>query len=157
MNPFSASHVRRSHTILLKASIGRVFPLFTPIGEKSWVRDWNPRFLHPPDGETRAGMVFTTGHGGEETFWSLVDLDEQAHRARYARVTPSSRFGFVEVACEPAGPQRTRSTVTYTYTALSEAGNAYIAALTEEEFRRMIDTWQSEINAYLERQGEDKT
>lgn len=149
MNKFEARHVQRSHTIVLKGVPKVVFPLFTPAGEKLWVEGWDPVFLHPASGETQEGMVFVTGHDEETTYWSLVKYEPAAWLARYARVTPASRFGFVEVECKDAGNGKTRAKVTYIYTALSEIGNRFIDELTAESYCEMIDSWQEKVNSYL--------
>ncbi len=151
MNQFEAKHVRRSHVMVLNGPPEEVFPLFTPAGEKLWVEGWNPVFFHPASGETQEGMVFATGHNDETTYWSLVKLDPDAYVARYARVTPASRFGFVEVSCESTGNGHTRATVTYTYTALTASGNRFIGELTAESYGQMIDSWRQKVNSYLAR------
>jgi hypothetical protein len=149
MNQLEAKHVRRSHAIVLNGPLEVVFPLFIPVGEKLWVEGWNPAFLHPASGETQEGMVFVTGQNDETTYWSLVKLDPEGPVARYARVTPASRFGFVEVVCEATGNGHTRATVTYTYTALTESGNRFIDGFTAESYRQMIDSWQQKVNSYI--------
>lgn len=143
-----AAHVTRSHAIELDAPPAEVFPLFTPAGEKLWIREWDPHYLHPASGETRQGMVFATGAGDDKTFWGLVDYDPLGHRARYARVTPASRFGFVEVACTAQGAG-TRVEVTYTFTALTDAGNAFLEQFSEAAFRGMIDGWKALLDDWL--------
>jgi hypothetical protein len=151
MTAFAAKHVRRSHTIHVDAAADDVFPLLTPAGEERWVDGWKPAYLHPRSGETQAGMVFTTGAGDDFTCWMLADYDPVRHTERYVRVTPASRFGIVEVACEPEGARRTRVTVSYTYTALTEAGNAFIDAFTEESYREMLEEWRRLMTAHLAR------
>ncbi|MGQ0511477.1 MAG: SRPBCC family protein [Betaproteobacteria bacterium] len=145
-------HVRRTHAIVLPLPPEEAFPLFTPAGEKLWIREWDPRYLHPASGETQAGMVFTTGAGDELTFWSLVDYDPVAHRARYARVTPASRLGLVEVACHPEAGG-TRVTVSYTFTALTPAGESFLEGFGEDAFRAMIDGWKGLIEVWLRNRG----
>jgi hypothetical protein len=154
MKRFEAKHLSRSHSIVLNGPPEAVFPLFTPLGETLWVKDWHPQFLHPASGQTQAGMVFTTDHNNEKTYWSLIAFDPVGYLARYVRLTPASRFGLVEVVCALHEQAKTRATVTYTFTALSEAGNAYLEEFTEESYRRMIDSWQTEINAYLAGRGD---
>ncbi|PWC44718.1 SRPBCC family protein [Azospirillum sp. TSO22-1] len=144
-----STHIERRHAIVVDAPADRVFPLLTPLGERRWVAGWEPEFLHPPSGDTQDGMVFRTGHGGETTLWSCVRWEPEHHRVRYARVTPGSRFGFVDVACDAAGPGRTRATIAYAYTALSDAGAATLAALTDDAFRAMIDGWKPLLEACL--------
>ncbi|TIO11142.1 hypothetical protein [Mesorhizobium sp.] len=143
------SHIERSHAIVLSGPVDRVFALFTPIGETLWVDGWNPEFLHPQDGETRQGMVFRTAHGDETTLWACTDWDPLAHRVRYVRVTPDSRFGFVEVACRPTAEGRTEASIAYTFTALSTAGRSYLSELTEDAFARMIEGWKVGIDTWL--------
>lgn len=152
-----AHHATRSHAIVLEAPPAVVFPLFTPAGEKLWIREWDPQYLHPASGETRQGMVFTTGAGDDQTFWGLVDYDPQRYRARYARVTPASRFGFVEVACTAHGAGGTRVEVTYTFTSLTDAGNAFLEQFSEAVFRNMIDGWRVLLEDWLRRSGASRT
>ena len=68
----NALHVERSHGFVLDLAKARAFPLFEPEGERAWAKGWEPNYLHPADGRARAGMVFTTGHGGEKTLWTMV-------------------------------------------------------------------------------------
>ena len=43
----------------------------------------------------------------------------------------------------------TEVTVTYTFTALSPAGDSYLESLTETAFREMIEGWQTAISRHL--------
>ena len=148
-------HIDRRHSIVLSAPVDRVFPLFTPRGEKHWAAGWDPEFLHPTDGETREGMVFRTTHGGETTLWTCTAWEPAAHLVRYMRVTPDSRVAVVEVRCREAFSGGTEATVSYAITALNKTGQAYLAGLTEEAFARMIDGWQTSIDRWL-RHGSGK-
>lgn len=147
---FSAAHASVDHAITLPLSADQAFPLFTPEGERLWIADWNPHYFYPANGETLIGMVFTTGHGDEVTYWTMIDFDMVAHSVRYSRVTPGSRSVFVEVRCRAVSEDETEVKVSYTLTALSEAGNATISAFVEG-FPAMIDDWKAKILAYLER------
>jgi hypothetical protein len=142
-------HVERRHVIVLAGPIGDVFPLFTPAGETAWVENWRPDFLFPASGETSDGMVFRTGEGDEVTLWSCIGWNPSAHHIRYVRVTPASRFGFVEVACRELPEGRTEASVAYSFTALSPNGRLYLAELTERAFAAMIDEWRTRIDRRL--------
>jgi hypothetical protein len=146
---FVMDHIERQHTITLSGSIERVFPLFTPTGEKLWVEGWDPEFLHPASGQTCEGMVFRTRHGHEETLWACVDWEPSCHRVRYVRVTPGSRFGFVEVVCREASGRTTEASITYTFTALSNEGRSYLASVSEPAFVGMIEEWRERIDRRL--------
>lgn len=90
-------HLHATHRIVVDAPVDRAFMFFTPAGEELWVDGWQPAYIHPRDGRTEAGMVFSTGEGAEHTVWILADFDRAAHRSRYLRCTPASRTGIVEV------------------------------------------------------------
>ena len=46
----------------------------------------------------------------------------------YLRVTPGSRVGQIDIQCQEAPGGTTDASVTYTFTALSEQGNAFTAS-----------------------------
>lgn len=142
-------HIDRRHAIEIALPVEEAFPLFTPRGEMDWIADWRPRFIHPADGRTGQGMVFATGSGAEETFWSCVEWSPAEFRVRYARVTPASRFAHVAVACAPSGPARTRVEVLYEMTALTPTGEALLEATTPEVFAASIEGWKSLIATWI--------
>ena len=146
----NALHSEATHIISLPLPIADCFALFTPIGEKDWVPGWQPRFLWPSDGRTTKGMVFLTGQGAEETFWTVVDFDEASHYARYCRITPGSRSVLVEIQCAATGLDQTEVEVRYTLTGHNEAGNQAVQAFTAA-FAAMIEEWRTLILNWLER------
>lgn len=144
------THRLVSHTIRLPAPADACQRFFTPAGETLWVDGWQPRYLHPADGRTVEGMVFTTGSGDALTFWSLADYRSTPEPyARYTRVTPASRSAFVEVRCTPVGSSETDVEVRYSLTALTPQGEADLADFEEAPFVRMIEGWRERIEARL--------
>jgi len=149
---FIAKRIDRTHSIELNAPPETVFPLFTPLGEKKWVDGWEPRMLYPTSGEAMKGTVFITQQPGEaDTIWNMLNYSPENFRVKYARVTPGSRFGIVEVHCEKLGSDHSRVQVSYIFTALSEAGNDFISNFSETHYRAYIDSWKTQIHSYLER------
>lgn len=144
-------HLQSSHRIVVAAPVERAFMFFTPAGEELWVDGWQPTYVHPAQGHTQAGMVFTTGQGDEFTLWTLADFDRVAHRSRYVRCTPASRMGFVEVRCVALDVARTAVDVTYTMTALNAAGEQALQTFEGDRYAAMIDGWADAINARLDR------
>lgn len=143
--------IERRHAILVPAAIDRVFPLFTPRGELDWVPGWAPVFLWPADGETCEGMVFRTGSGSQATLWGCAHWRPEQHHARYVRVTPASRFAYVTVDCESAGPEATRVSICYEMTALTPDGQADLDGIGPDAFRAMIEDWRGLVTAWLAR------
>lgn len=146
-------HVEHAATLHLPVPPARALALFTPEGEREWVEGWDPLPLHAPGGTlTRAGAVFRTAAGGEETLWISLGVDEAAGTADYVRVTPGSRLGTVHVRCRDAGGG-TEVEVVYRLTATSPAGEAVLAALDEAEFAARIDGWRRDLERLLARRG----
>ena len=142
---FTAEHALRTHSFIVALPAARAFRLFEPEGERAWAEGWEPRYVHPADGHAEEGMVFTTGHGSEDTIWMLVRHDPQAGIVEYARVTPGSRVATVLVQCASLEAARTRVTVIYRFTGLSDAGNALVRGMDEARYRAYIDSWAAAI------------
>jgi hypothetical protein len=125
------------------------FVYFTPEGERLWVAGFDPEYLHPFPGEQRPGAIFTTTHGGEDTLWMILRFSPGEGVAEYARVTPGSRRGIVHVALEATGAAAARATVSYELTALSDAGDTVLAAMTESAYTDMLVDWEQRIARVL--------
>jgi hypothetical protein len=147
---FRAARIVRSAEIRLDAPPERVFPLFQPREEAAWAAGWAPRFRWPADGTAAEGAVFVTHPPDEpETIWTVTRHDPTGGRIVYGRITPGSRAGQVEVACRADGEGATRARVTYTFTALSPAGNDWLAAFTEAHYADYLRGWEAAINHHL--------
>ena len=144
MSEFQAQRIVRTHHFELPMPAREALDYFTPEGERAWAEGWDPRYLHPRDGSTTAGMVFTTAHGGEETVWTMTRHEPDCGVAEYLRLTPGSRVGTVRVQCSDAAAG-TRVSVTYALTALTPAGNATLAELDAAEYESFIESWRSAI------------
>ena len=145
-----SKHVRSSHEIRIPLPIGQAFMLFTPAGEELWVDGWNPTYIHPHDGATTRGMVFTTGAGPDHTIWYMADFDRASYFSRYVRTTPGIRTGAVEVQCRPEGDDATVVRVSYDLVALSEEGERSLQAFEGDAYAAMIESWRSAIEARME-------
>jgi MOSC domain-containing protein YiiM len=141
--------VRLSGELELAAPLGRVFPLFTPDGERLWVPDFDPEYLHPPCGDVAPGAIFLTRHGGETTLWMVLRLSPDTGVAEYARSTPGSRRGTVHVRARDAGLGTTRVEISYDLTAVSAGGVTRLAAF-ERDFPSMLRDWQTRLTACLD-------
>jgi hypothetical protein len=145
MSAFIAERSTRSHSFVVGMPMARAFPLFEPEGERAWAHGWNPSYVHPASGKAEPGMVFTTNHGGEDTIWMVIRHEPSAGIVEYARVTPGSRTATVLVQCAPIDAGRTRVTVIYVFTGLSEAGNAIVRKMDDEAYRDYIESWREAI------------
>lgn len=144
MSAHAREHVVRTSSFELPIAARDALGFFTPEGERAWAPGWEPRYVHPADGALCEGMVFTTGHGGEETVWMVLRHDPEAARVEYLRLTPGSRVGRVRVGCDDLAAG-CRVTVTYELTALSEAGDASLRELDPAAYEAFIASWESSI------------
>jgi hypothetical protein len=142
---FQAVRVARSHSFMLARSLENAFPLFTPEGEREWAPGWDPAYLYPRDGRAEPGMVFTTAHGGESTLWTMTRYEPANGVVEYFRATPGARAARVLVQCAALDASRTRVTVIYEFTGLSESGNAWIREMNETKYGEFIESWRKAI------------
>jgi hypothetical protein len=101
--------------------------------------------VYPADGAVRKGMVFVTDADAERPSGWFCGMSPTAGCVEYARVTPGNRVAIVAVRCAAVGAGSTRVTVSYEYTGLSEAGNAYVRRMDEARFRDFIASWREMI------------
>ena len=151
--PFVPARLTRTAVQRYAAPPPAVFPLLGPAGETRWAGDdWKPAFLWPRDARDERGAVFTTGKTGRETIWLLTVYDDKALRIAYVQVSPGHHVAELEVRLQGEG-SGTRADVTYTWTGLSEAGNAFVDAHRGSHFDDAMAGWERELQEYLAHAG----
>jgi hypothetical protein len=133
-----ATQIRTFH---LNAPLAKVFPLFTAQGERAWAPGWEPRILS--GAEDRGSAFITTAHNGSTVTWIVIDYQPVQGRASYARLVQDSNIGIVDVACTEVAGGGTDISVRYTLTAVSEAGESFVAQfLADQHYTTMIEEWR---------------
>lgn len=141
-------HIELSGRVGVAAPPAEAFRFFTPEGERLWVPDWEPEYLHPLSGAPGEGLVFRTRHGGEATLWLVARYDEPA-AVEYVRVTPESRIGTVLVQLSPAGWNASEVLITYRMTSLSAHADRLLEVFATE-FPDMLAEWERRIGYALQ-------
>ena len=137
----AASPATQVRTFHLNAPLAQVFPLFTAQGERAWAPGWEPRILS--GAEERGSAFITTAHNGSPITWIVIDYRPAQGHASYARLVQDSNIGIVDVACTEAAGGGTDISVRYTLTAVSEAGESFVAQfLSEQHYTTMIEEWR---------------
>jgi hypothetical protein len=142
--------VSRIGSFDLPCSADTAFPLFSPEGEREWIKEWNPRPVFPEKIEFSRDTVFAQGAASEEAVWTILDADWQGHRAEYVRVVPGSHTAHIVVNVEPLAADRSRVTVSYTVTAFGPHGDAMLRQFSEDAYAVKMGNWQRQIIALLE-------
>lgn len=146
----NAQQVRRSGGFDLPCSADTAFPLFSPEGERAWVKEWDPRPVFPASIEFRRDTVFRMGEGEAEAIWTIVDADWETHRAEYVRVAPASHAARIVVKIDIGDGASCRVRVSYTITAMGEHGHALLESFSEDGYAERMQDWRRQISSHLE-------
>jgi hypothetical protein len=150
MAHFKANRVTRTYTQKIIASPDTVFPLLCPVREADWLDGWSYEWIYSDSGYAEEGGVFkSTEPDGAETFWLITKQDRENYRIEFVRMTPGSRVGKLSIQLTDNLGGTTSSTVSYTFTALTEAGNRFIDDYTEDRFKEAMIWWEKSINHFL--------
>jgi hypothetical protein len=144
----TAQQVRRTGGFELPCSADAAFPLFSPEGERVWVKGWDPRPIYPAAIVFAPDTVFRQGEGGEEAVWTILDADREMRRAEYVRVSGSHAAHLV-VQVEPSGDERSRVTVSYAVTVFGENPGTVLDAFSDNAYAQRMRDWQHWICACL--------
>lgn len=144
-NPFQSNSRTFGGTLCVWTDPDAAFALFTPLGEKRWIEGWDPEIVYPPGAEIVEGMIWRTRSGDEEHVWLVARFDPTAREVSYFRVEPGRLVARIDVRCRALADRRTEVTVFYMFTALSEAANDAIRAMTEEEYATKLRRWEESI------------
>jgi hypothetical protein len=152
MKSSKVKRVTRSAKILINSGLNKVFPLFTPEGEKKWAKGWDFEPIFPQPFQTCENSIFRTGshdHNVEPALWIINTYNTKKHYIEYIRIEPSVKLGQIKVNCSQMDSKDTEVQVRYTYTALSDEGNIFIENFTENKYLEYIGDWELAINHYL--------
>ena len=143
-SPVRVTH-RYAHRV--GAPPAEVFPLLCPVRERDWIPDWNPRLVISESGVAEEGAVFFTDVEDREATWLITEHDAASGRIRMVQLVPGLVLIDLEILVSAAGGG-TECDIVYTYTALSDEGEAWVAARTPEWFAGFISEWNL-LNDYF--------
>jgi hypothetical protein len=146
----SLAAVMQSFIISLQGSVTEATPLFGPVREAEWARQWAPHFVNPPGGEQREGVVFTTvDHQGRERVWVMTEYDAKEGRVSYTFVTPGFAVAILKIRLLPDGGRRGKAIVTYYFSAMVPEANSEVNQHNGEWAQQQRIHWETAINAVL--------
>jgi hypothetical protein len=148
---FAAKRVTRRYRQSIKASPDIVFPLVCPVREAEWLDGWRHSMLFSRSGLVEEGAVFTTpGEHEPPTVWIVTVHDNVRREVEFTRFTPDSRVCVLRIAVTADGEGRSAVDISYCYTSISEAGNAFLDGFTEQAFLEAVTFWERAMNHWLE-------
>jgi hypothetical protein len=149
MSEFQAKSIQLRGGFRLSGPVNEVFPLFSPLGEKSWVPEWSPELIHPPGVSWQRGQVFRTREEQKEAVWIVTQLNPELHEVEYYRVEPGRYVARVAVLCTSVPEGQTEVHTEYDFVGLSESGNAEISAMDTKSYDAKMKRWQGRISDSL--------
>ncbi len=147
------TRVTHRYTQRLEAKPEVVFPLLCPVRECEWVAGWDPPLVLSTSGVAEEDCVFTTHDRQGSALWIVTDHDPRAFQLRMYKIVPGLVVTRLDIRLRPDGRRRTSAMVTYSYTALSEAGGRWVADRTAEWYEEFMLEWERELNTYLHSGG----
>ncbi len=147
--------VQHSAEFEIEQPVEAVFPLFSPEGETHWVPGWEYENIMGST-ELCENYVFLTqrhDHAAGKAIWIVKAYEPEAYRVQFYKVEPEEKVGVITVNCTPRAATSTRVEVSYTYIALSAAGEAFVAGFTEAGYRAYIDEWKTLLERYFAAKG----
>ena len=144
-------HISHTTTIQLNAPPSEIVPLFTAKGECLWIVGWSPEYIYPASGDPQTGMIWKTkNHDQTDAIWVTANYDTVQNAVTYIKYTPDMHITRIDIQCDPVEDAQTLAQITYTLTALGEAGQADIIKFTEDHYTHWIASWEKALNYYLE-------
>ena len=144
----SVSHTK---TFEMDLPIAKLFPLFSPEGEKLWVPGWDYENVMGTT-ELSDDYVFLTkthDHGSSDAIWIVKKYDPKLHFVQFYKIEPEEKIGVVTVKCTEREDSKTKIWVTYKYLALSTNGEKFIAGFNEYAYEEFIGEWQTLLSDYF--------
>ena len=144
----SVSHTK---SFEITQPVDKMFPLFTPEGEKLWVPDWDYKNIMGTTDlcENYVFLTKTHNHPSSDAIWIIKKYDPDIHYVQYYKIEPVDKIGVVTVECRKVGESRTRVEVTYKYVALSTAGEKFLSAFSFRAYEAYIGNWKKMLLNYF--------
>jgi len=145
-----AKRITRTYRQAINAPPKVVFPLLCPVREAQWLDGWEYKMIFSKSGLAEEGCVFTTpGVGEDDTVWVITRHNVETHEVDFVRFTQGSRTCVLKIAVAPDGKDASVVDISYTYTAITEKGKAWIESFTEEIFLEAVKFWEQSMNRFL--------
>ncbi len=129
-----------------------LFPLFSAEGEKLWVPGWNYIDVSGSKELYEDYIFMTSNHDFATTnaIWLVKRYDPEHLYVQFYKVEPEDKVAVVSVQCEPISITRTRVTVGYDYTSLSQKGEDFIHDHGQTDYEAFIGEWKLLLERYFD-------
>ena len=144
--------VKHTEAFEMTQPVEKLFPLFSPEGEKLWVPGWDYANIMGTT-ELSENYVFLTkshDHASTEAIWVVKSYEPESKRVQFYKVEPGDKVGIITVHCSEQGPERTQVRVTYEYIAITEKGDRFVESFDENAYADFIGEWETLLQKHFE-------
>jgi hypothetical protein len=143
--PNRATH---AHTLRLRASPEKVFPLFCPVRETEWADGWSPDLVISSCGVAERDCVFVTSDKRGSAIWYVMRHEPEQFFVEMLKIAPGVTACRLKIQLSPEGGG-CMAEVTYSHTSLGPAGDELVAAFTAEHYGKFMQSWEEALNHFL--------
>ena len=145
--PYSQEHTYTQH---LSAPPAQVFPLLCPVREAKWVPDWEPRLVISNSGVNEEDCIFVMPDDPHDAIWVVTEWNPVTYVVKFVKVMPGKAVCRIAMQLTAGPGNSTCAEITYSYTALSEAGKKLVDGFTAEHYEKFIMfEWEHALNHFL--------
>ena len=146
---FQGLRATLTRDILIEAGPEAVFPLLCPVREGEWIDGWIGKAVFSNSGVAEENGVFATEHGGEDdTIWYVTRRDPAKYVIEFVYFVPREQVVRLQVRLKALAEHRTRLSVEYIRTAITEAGNEFIRN-ADQHFEKTMSRWEASMNHFF--------
>lgn len=142
------NRVTRTYTQVLVAPPAKIFPLLCPVREADWIDGWHPQAVFSESGVAEPDCVFLTEADPGHAIWYITRHEPGNGLVEMIKITPAVTACKLTIQLR-AVAHGAEADITYSHTSLGPAGDAFVAAFTEEHYQQFMREWETRINHYL--------
>ena len=149
MSKFRSKRISRKYIQINVGPPDKVFPLLCPVRESEWLPHFKAKVIYSSTGISEDGAIFQTTHGDGEPITWIITRYKPNSLIEMIYIIPNILIVRINIQLVNHDKEHTETAIRYTYTGLSERGNAEVEKFTEERFNHQMEYWEKAINFYL--------
>ena len=146
---FSGRRVAYQYSFELDATPAEVFPLLCPVREYDWIEQWQCHVAYSDSGVAENNCIFITNLWSEREVW-VVSRYEPEKGIEFVVTSVAGVVMKLDISLENGGGGKTKLHWRRTFTGLSDDGNTFVTAMTEEKFLEQMRGLEMMLKHYLD-------
>lgn len=115
--------------------------------EAEWVNGWDPSMVFTDSGYAEQDCIFLNP---DNSIWIINRYDPDNFNIEFIKFMPDCVVGTIRISLFQKEEDVTLADVGYSYTAIGPEGKSFLDQFTAQYFVSFMQTWESELNHYLQ-------